>query len=320
MKFKKISAILISSLLAITFFTGCNDESAKKEKPSIKKESASSKAFQDSSYIVDSKWIKDHALDSDLTILDARSDKSYSKEHLKNALNVSWQQFSNVSVKPSEKGFATLLDEKNLSKQIADLGITKDSKVLVYGDANKAWGEEGRIVWMLRAAGVKNSFFASESFDSIKSNDVKIDNVLNKAKKSSDFEISKLDLSTSIFTKELKESLNSDIKIIDTREKEEFEGAQKYGEARGGHIKGAINIPFTQLFNEDSSLKSADELSALFEKNNIKPNDKVVAYCTAGIRSGYMTNVLKMLGYENARNYQDSFYGWAGDKDAPVEK
>jgi len=33
-----------------------------------------------------------------------------------------------------------------------------------------------------------------------------------------------------------------------------------------------------------------------------------------------MALILKMAGYENAKNYDGSFYEWAGNKDLPIEQ
>ena len=33
----------------------------------------------------------------------------------------------------------------------------------------------------------------------------------------------------------------------------------------GGHIPGAVNVPWSKMVNEDRTLKSADELKNLYE-------------------------------------------------------
>ena len=52
----------------------------------------------------------------------------------------------------------------------------------------------------------------------------------------------------------------------------------------------------------------------------LQPEYPIVTYCTAGIRSAHMALVLRMTGFANARNYDASFYEWAGMKDLPLEK
>ena len=51
-----------------------------------------------------------------------------------------------------------------------------------------------------------------------------------------------------------------------------------------------------------------------------KKDDEIVTYCTAGIRSAHMQIVLDMLGYKDAKNYDQSFNAWAGNEDLEVVK
>ena len=55
-----------------------------------------------------------------------------------------------------------------------------------------------------------------------------------------------------------------------------------------------------------------------FEDAGITKDDKVVTYCTAGIRSGYMQLILEMCGFKNTQNYDESYYRWCAVED--VEK
>jgi len=111
-----------------------------------------------------------------------------------------------------------------------------------------------------------------------------------------------------------------DLVIIDVREKKEYEGATDFGEARGGHLPGAVNLTFNQFLNEDGTLKTATQIKAILDTNGINADDDIVTYCTAGIRSAHMQIVLTMLGYENVRNYDASFHEWAGNPELLLEK
>ena len=132
--------------------------------------------------------------------------------------------------------------------------------------------------------------------------------------------IVKWDNSRNITTDQLIKEFN-DLVIIDTREEDEYLGATKYGEARGGHIEGAINIPFNLFLEKDGTLKKSISIKKILKSKIItnKNSMKIVTYCTAGIRSAHMQVVLESLGY-NARNYDASFYRWANIKTLKLEK
>ena len=39
-----------------------------------------------------------------------------------------------------------------------------------------------------------------------------------------------------------------------------------------------------------------------------------------GIRSGYLSAVLRAVGFEKVRNYEASIYEWSADAQMPMEK
>jgi thiosulfate/3-mercaptopyruvate sulfurtransferase len=95
------------------------------------------------------------------------------------------------------------------------------------------------------------------------------------------------------------------------------EGAQ-----RGGHIPGAVSIPWSQAVNEaDSTFKTPEELRAQYEGKGITPDGEVIAYCRIGERSSLTWFVLKyLLGYPKVKNYDGSWTEWGNLVDAPIEK
>ena len=48
-----------------------------------------------------------------------------------------------------------------------------------------------------------------------------------------------------------------------TERDDEYNGATKYGETKGGHIKGAVFVPYLDLFQKDGTLKTNDEITAI---------------------------------------------------------
>jgi thiosulfate/3-mercaptopyruvate sulfurtransferase len=90
---------------------------------------------------------------------------------------------------------------------------------------------------------------------------------------------------------------------------------------RGGHIPGAVNIPWDRTLNRDGTFKSVDELKKLFESTDITSNKEVITYCRIGERSSQMWFVLKyLLGYPNAKSYDGSWIEWGNVIGNPIEK
>ena len=64
------------------------------------------------------------------------------------------------------------------------------------------------------------------------------------------------------------------------------------------------------MFNSDDTLKSNAEIVSMLEAAGVSKDDKIVTYCTGGIRSAYTQMVLEMCGYENTWNYDQSYWRW----------
>lgn len=269
-------------------------------------------AFEDDSYYISALQLKDELKNDKLIIVDAREEADYKKGHIEGAINIVWQQLSNVSVKPGEKGFGVVLEPKELQKVLRDLGFNNDSEVVIYSNGTKGWGEDGRILWTLLLNGFDNVKVLDGGYKAWTSEEYATSKESTTLEKGN-IELSGVNKDVVIDTDGLKEQ--SDLKVIDTRDKEEYNGAVKYGEAKGGHIPGSINIPFKELYNEDGTVKSEEEIDAIMSENGISKDDTIVTYCTAGIRSASMFVVLKTYGYKNVLNYDESYYYYSATED-----
>jgi thiosulfate/3-mercaptopyruvate sulfurtransferase len=127
----------------------------------------------------------------------------------------------------------------------------------------------------------------------------------------------------------VREVLDSHDKIlVDVRSPKEYTGEipapPEYPTERamrGGHIPGAVNIPWDRTLNRDGTFKSADELKKLFESTGITSDKEVITYCRIGERSSQMWFVLKyLLGYANAKSYDGSWMEWGNVIGNPIEK
>ena len=305
-------------ILSISLF-GCTKDPNTSDDQNTSMEVDESVTFEDTSYVVDADWLKENLDREDLLVLDARGQEAYDKGHIPGAIAVMWQQFANMEGAPGENpNWGTVLEPKALSEKLSEVGITKDKEIVLYTNTQEGWGEDGRIVWMLRRAGLENTKILDGGWNYWESKGYEVSKESVEPDPSS-VEIKELDPKTNIETEELTNKLD-EVVIIDVRAKDEYEGATKYGEARGGHLPKAINIPFNQFLNKDGTFKTAGEIKAILDSNGIEKDDEIVTYCTAGIRSAHMQVVFTMMGYNNAKNYDASFHAWAGNSELELEK
>ena len=72
---------------------------------------------------------------------------------------------------------------------------------------------------------------------------------------------------------------------------------------RGGHIPGAVSIPWAQAVRDDGTFRSAADLEALFAARGITADREVITYCRIGERSSHTWFVLhELAGFRRIRN------------------
>jgi thiosulfate/3-mercaptopyruvate sulfurtransferase len=121
---------------------------------------------------------------------------------------------------------------------------------------------------------------------------------------------------------------NSEFILVDVRTPEEYHGelwdSWKYQaevSQRGGHIPGAVNIPWDMTIKEDGTFKSVEELQALYTNKGVSSDKEAISYCIVGGRSNHTWFVLTyLLGYPKARLYDGSWAEWSTLIGVPVEK
>lgn len=107
--------------------------------------------------------------------------------------------------------------------------------------------------------------------------------------------------------------------LADARGKGRFEATEPEPRAgiAGGHIPGARNLPFGQLYNEDGTFKSPDELRRIFAAAGLDPSNPFIASCGSGVTATSIIFAAHLLGNDSGRLYDGSWTEWGGDPATP---
>lgn len=261
-------------------------------------------------FIISAKEAEKKLNKEEVLFVDARGEDAARKGTIEGAVVTDWTNLSACQEgKAGDEGWGLVPEPSDLTVRLQALGIDKEKEIIVLGEPENGWGEDGRVLWELREAGCENVKIVDGGITAMK--DIGVDVKADiKAPEKSDIEVTELDQSHDIMTEELQKNYG-EYTIVDTRTPKEYDGAVLYDEAQGGRLPGAVNIPYTELFQSDGTLKDNDAITKMFEEKGIKKDDKVVTYCTGGIRSAYVQLVLEMCGYEYTYNYGQSFWRWA---------
>ena len=280
------------------------------------------KGYSDPDALVSTEWLADHLDDPTIRILESDEDVLlYETGHIPGAQKIDWHEDLNDAVQRD------YISQELFEKLLRSKGIDETTPVIFYGDKNNWWAtyaywvfqlfgftnakilDGGRIKWELDGRELTTDVpkFPSTSFKAGPRDDNRI----------------------RAFFQQVREHADAGKKLVDVRSPDEFSGAKTHmpdypqeGTLRGGHIRGARSVPWARAANPDGTFKSADELRAIYEKEQgLKPDDDIVAYCRIGERSSHTWFVLThLLGYKKVRNYDGSWTEWGNVVRAPIEK
>ena len=272
-------------------------------------------------YLVETDWVAAHLNDPKVRLIESDEDPLlYPMGHIPGAVQVDW--FTTLQ-HPLRRDFLT---QEKFAETLSNLGISNDTTVVFYGDKSNWFA--CYALWLFQ-------YYGHENVRILNGGRIKWEKEGREFVKDvpsyahTDYKATAPNKAIRAFRDQVLAQSNAKKPLVDVRSPKEYSGELTHmpnypqeGATRGGHIPGAVSIPWSQAVNEaDATFKTADELKALYEGKNVKGDDEVIAYCRIGERSSLTWFVLKyLLGYPNVKNYDGSWTEWGNLVDAPIEK
>jgi thiosulfate/3-mercaptopyruvate sulfurtransferase len=269
---------------------------------------------------VSTAWLAQHVTDANLVLLHVGDKAEYDAGHLPGARFVSLQDIS-TSDRTGNGLILEMPAAEDLRKALSALGISDDSRIVVYYGKDRV-SPTTRVLFTLDYAGLGER---SALLDGGMPAWVRDGHTLTTAVPESrprslaplktrpivvDAAFVRAHLSTAGFS------------VVDARLPAFFDGSQTGGGKerphRTGHIAGARSVPFSEISDDQGTLRPVEQLATLFEKAGVKAGDTVIGYCHVGQQATAMLFAARTLGHP-VLLYDGSFEDWSRHADYPVE-
>jgi thiosulfate/3-mercaptopyruvate sulfurtransferase len=277
-------------------------------------------AFPD--VLVTTQWVAEHQQDPQVRIVESDEDPLvYQQGHIPGAVRLDWHtDLENPVIRD-------FIDKERFEQLMRSKGISNDTTVVLYGDKNNWWA--CYAFWVFKLYGHEKCLIMDGGRKRWELDGKPLVRDPESTYPAAEYHAKDPDLSIRAFRDEVLKHAKSGKPLVDVRSTGEFTGQLLHmpeypqeGALRGGHIPGAVNIPWGKAAKEDGTFKSAKELEQLYLKEGgLKRGARVVAYCRIGERSSHTWFVLKyLLGFRNVKNYDGSWTEWGNSVGLPVER
>lgn len=282
----------------------------------------SDKGYVRGDVLVTTQWVADN-LDKTAKVRLVESNEDvllYSTGHIRNAVHIDWVADLNDAIRRD------YLDEASFAELMSRNGIDNDTTVIFYGDKNNWWATYA--FWVFKLFGHADC----RVMDGGRKKWIDEGRELTKERPSfsaTNYKpAARADYKIRAFRDQVLAHVQANQPLVDVRSPQEYSGellhmpgSPQEGALRGGHIRGAKNVPWSRAVAEDGTFKTAVDLRDIYEKEQgLSPDNSVVAYCRIGERSSHTWFVLTyLLGYPNVRNYDGSWTEWGNLVGVPIE-
>lgn len=270
--------------------------------------------------LVTADWARDHLADPGVRLVEVNVDTTaYEQGHAPGAIAWSWTSQLADGIRRD------IAPRAEFEALLRASGIGPDTLVLLYGDNHNwfaAWA-----YWQLRLYGHTRVRLVDGGRKYWLDNGYPLTTEVPRYP-ATDYDLPEADWSLRAFRDDILPRLGDpELALVDVRSPAEFAGeviappGMTETAQRGGHIPGAVSVPWAQTVREDGTFRSRAELAALYAAKGVTADRDVVAYCRIGERSSHSWFVLhELLGFRRVRNYDGSWTEWGSMVGVPIER
>ena len=274
--------------------------------------------------LVDTAWVVAHGRDPGVRLVEVDEDVLlYAQGHVAGAVKLDWHT---ELQRPDVRDF---VDAEDFARLMSAKGIANDTTVVLYGDKSNWWA--AYAFWFFKYNGHADVRLMDGGRQKWVAEGRPLVREVPELGRAA-YRVPYRDASIRAYAADVLQHIlrvrDGEGAMVDVRSPDEYSGAKLHmpeypqeGALRGGHVPGAVNVPWARAVREDGTFQTPDVLRGLYADVGVTPDRDVVTYCRIAERSSHTWFVLKyLLGYAKVRNYDGSWTEWGNLVGAPIEQ
>lgn len=275
--------------------------------------------YSSSETLVDVQWVQAHLADPAVRFIEVDVDTTaYEQGHIPGAVGFHWQKDL------QDQSIRAPIGKVRLEALLGRAGVSNDSIIVLYG-GNNNWFATWTF-WLLKYYGHRDVRLLNGGRAKWLAGGHEMISTI-PTRSTTNYRAQTPRTTIRAFRDQVLLSLGcKNVVLLDVRSPGEYGGEVPASGItfqqetwRGGHIPGAVNIPWSMAVQEDGTFKSAEELRALYADRGVTPDKEVIVYCHIGERSSHTWFVLhSLLGYARVLHYDGSWAEWGNLVGVPI--
>jgi 3-mercaptopyruvate sulfurtransferase SseA/glucose/arabinose dehydrogenase len=285
-------------------------------------------AYPNTQLPVEPSWLAERLDDPAVRIIDMRAPDAYASGHIPGAINLPVSELvSTVDSIPFS------FNQDRVQQALNRAGLTPNMTAVVYD--NLGMMDASRLFWTLEYVGHEDVRILHGGWNAWNGED-RPTTTEASAVEPTTYPIT-LDASKLATAEDILSRLDDpEVVFVDARSPQEYSGEVALA-ARSGHIPGAVNLVWldtltggdavytvepdwrAQLQDEDvERFKQAADIQMMLDDLGITADKEVITYCQTLWRGAHVYFLLRLMGFDQVRDYDGSWVEWSNQRDLPV--
>lgn len=273
--------------------------------------------------LVTTAWLAEDMAASDLRIVDASShlpdarrnaQDEFAAGHIPGAIFMDLAELVDADALVEN----TLPSPEKFSSRMAALGLGDGSRIVLYDDS--AIHSAARGWFMLKLFGAQNVAILDGGLAKWRAEDraVSTDSSDLRSRHFTAWQHARALRSKAQMLANIQSQAEQ---VVDARGAARFAGTapEPRPGMQAGHIPGAINVPYTQMFKPDGTFKDKAGIRAAFESAGVDLSRPIVTSCGSGVTACVLIFGLFLIGKSDVALYDGSWAEWGADPETPKE-